>query len=103
MRKQTNSVDSTKQKRTGFLEGAILRLRPDAPLWPANVAAELMTIQLKSTPDGTRDEIAAGLLPDSCRHLVRPMDVINYRRKFARALGVSQRATLRSRDVTIID
>jgi len=103
MRKQTNSVDSTKQKRTGFLTGAILRIREDAPLWPANVAAELMTLELSSEPSMILDMIDSGLFPKSCKEVVRPVDVYRMRQKVAAAIGVSQRPALRSRDVKIIN
>lgn len=103
MRKQTNSVDSTKQKRTGLLEGAIFRIREDAPLLPANVAAELMTLELSSDPSMVHDMIDAGYFPESCKKIIRPVDVYRMRRKFGARIGVSQRAFLRSKDVKIID
>jgi hypothetical protein len=103
MSKQTNSVDSTKQKRTGFLTGSVLRIREDRPLFPANLAAALLTLDLKSKPEGIRDLINGGYLPESCTETIRPIDVIRLRQKFSARLGVSQRASLRSRDVKIID
>jgi hypothetical protein len=95
--------NSAREGRMTYLTGSILRLDPAAPLWPANIAALLMTLELESKPAATREEIAAGLLPDSCSVIVRAVDVINYRRKFARAIGVPQRASLRSRNVKIIN
>jgi hypothetical protein len=103
MSKQTNRVDSAERKPTGFLTGAILRIRESAPLWPANVAAAIMSLELEDDPSMVHEMVDVGLFPESCRETVRPIDVYRMRQKFGARIGVSQRATLRSRDVKIIN
>jgi hypothetical protein len=105
---QTNSarVDSAgPSKRPGFLTGSILRIDPNAPLWPANVAAAIMQLELdRSEPELVNDMIEAGLLPPSCRVEIRPIDVYRCRQKWTARTGVPQwPAILRSKHVTIID
>lgn len=91
------------EKPTGFLTGSILRIRPDEPLLPANVAAALMSLELESDPSMIHEMIDADLFPESCRVAIRPIDVYRMRQKWGARIGVSQRASLRSRDVKIIN
>ena len=107
---QTNRtrVDSAmtftdKAKTKGFLTGSVLRIREGEPLWPANVAAELLTLELASDPSAIDEEIALGYLPESCREVIRPIDVYRMRQKFGARIGVSQRSFIRSKYVKIID
>lgn len=104
MNKQTNSadVDSAGAKK-GFLEGSTLRIRENAPLWPANLAAEILTRELAAKPWQFRELLDGGLLPKSSTCSIQPNDVIYMRRKFSAVTGVSQRATLRCKHVEIID
>lgn len=94
---------TNKRKTVGFLTGAFLRIREDAPLLPANVTAELLTLELAADASMIHEMIDVGLFPDSCKEVVRPIDVYRMRQKFGARIGVSQRPSLRSRDVKIID
>ena len=101
----TKTSPETKQQRTQkqTLHGSVLRIQDGEPLLPANLAAKLLARNSAAKPGLLREMIDAGYLPESCALTIRPADIISLRRKVSARIGISQRASIRTKNVIFVD